>query len=192
MKQNFSVILQESISAGVKALQQGEIISYPTEAVYGLGVDPFNDNAIADLLRLKHRPLSKGFILIASTWRQIEHLVKPLSPQILTQIHATWPGPNTWLFPASSEVPQWLTGGHDTIALRVTAHPVAHALCEQFGGPIVSTSANLQGQPPARNLQTLYAYFQHDVAVHVDGECGTQHNPSRICDAITGQVVREG
>src|SRR3990167_4516311 len=129
-----------------KVLQQQGVIAYPTEAVYGLGCDPFSELAVKKILKLKKRDINKGLILIASNWKQIENLIQPIPDEKLSQVMQTWPGPVTWLFPASDEVPRWISGAHSTIALRITAHPIAKALCEKWNGPIVSTSANKEGE----------------------------------------------
>ena len=139
------ILKENQIDFAVKCLKQGKVIAYPTEAVYGLGCDPDNVDAVSRILQIKHRALDKGFILIASSWEQIQPLVMYLTPDLLTRVFATWPGPITWLFPASKQVPAWIRGNHDSVAVRVTAHPIARALCEQFGGPLISTSCNIAG-----------------------------------------------
>ncbi len=114
---------------------RGGLIAYPTEAVYGLGCDPENGHAVRRLLALKARPEHKGLILIAADWAQLEPYVRGLGQTAMAAIHATWPGAVTWLLPARRETPRWLTGEHQTLAVRVTAHPLAAALCRQWGGP---------------------------------------------------------
>ncbi|HEY0719815.1 MAG TPA: Sua5/YciO/YrdC/YwlC family protein, partial [Gammaproteobacteria bacterium] len=133
----------------VRVLHDGGLIAYPTEAVYGLGCDPLNADAVLRLLELKQRPWQKGLILIAAEQTQLEPYLLPLDSAMLARVAPTWPGPYTWLLPARDETPWWLRGEHDTLAVRVTAHPVAAALCRAFGGPIISTSANLAGKAPA-------------------------------------------
>src|SRR5512143_218632 len=130
----------------VRVLHHGGLIAYPTEAVYGLGCDPRNADAVLRLLNLKQRPWQKGLILIAADLAQLDPYLLPLDEMMRARVVPTWPGPNTWLLPARVETPHWLRGEHDTLAVRVTAHPVAAALCRAFGGPIVSTSANLAGK----------------------------------------------
>jgi L-threonylcarbamoyladenylate synthase len=174
----------------IKALRNGEVIAYPTEAVYGLGCDPFNSQAVFKLLSIKRRQPEKGLILVASDWSQIENLTKPIAPQLLSHIQTTWPGPTTWVFPASDLVPNWIKGNKDTIALRVSAHPVVHELCERFCGPIVSTSANIENHPTKRDYRTCSIAFKDSVDYIFQGRCGGQKNPSTIRDAITSQILR--
>jgi L-threonylcarbamoyladenylate synthase len=101
----------------------------------------------------------------------------------------TWPGPVTWLLPASTHTPPWIKGAHDTIAVRVTAHPVAKALCEAFGGAIVSTSANLGGEPPAKTAEEVKKIFDEDVYI-VTGAVGDLPKPTDIRDGLTGELIR--
>lgn len=171
-------------------LQVGGIVAYPTEAVYGLGCDPLNPRAVMRLLALKQRPWQKGLILIASNREQLVPYLSPIPPAVEDKLAQTWPGPVTWLLPALPEVPYWLRGIHDTLAVRVTAHPVAAALCDAFGGPIVSTSANLAGHPPARNALRVRRALGERVDEILHGELGELLQPTEIRDAMSGRVIR--
>lgn len=184
------MIITNAIEQVVIALRKGDIIAYPTEAVFGLGCDPFNEDAVRKLLALKQRPLSKGLILITHHWDNIAHLTASIDSACLQRAQATWPGPATWIFPADNKVPYYLTGDHPGIALRVTQHPLASQLCETFDGPIVSTSANLNGHPPAKDIRTLHQYFPRDVALALDGPLGDATDPTPIRDVVTGQILR--
>lgn len=179
------------IAKAVNALHHGEVIAYPTEAVYGLGCDPFNADAIAKILQLKHRSLDKGFILIAESWEQVEPLVEPIEPRTLYHVLDTWPGPTTWVFPASAEIPEWIRGKNTGIAVRVSDHPIVKALCHAFEKPIVSTSANIIGQPPIRDYHTLKITFGDQLNTIIKGEVGNQIRPTTIKNAVTGEVIRE-
>ena len=173
-------------------LKAGKIIAYPTEAVYGLGCDPFNEAACESLLRLKQRNRGKGLILIAATWQHIEPLVKAISPQRQQIVLKSWPGPYTWVFHRTSLIPNWISGVYDTVAIRITNHPVARQLCEQYGKPIVSTSANLSGQPPAKNGEEVYAQFGDAISYIVPGSLGGLTQPTEIRDAETHELIRFG
>ena len=93
------ILQSNDIGLAVQYLRQGKVIAHPTESVFGLGCDPENIDAVSRILQIKHRALDKGFILIASSWEQLEPLVTYLQPSQLTRVFATWPGPTTWLFP---------------------------------------------------------------------------------------------
>lgn len=178
------------INRAVDCLKKGEVIAYPTEAIYGLGCDPNNIEAVSHLLRIKQRSIDKGFILVASDWKQIESLIEFIEPRLLSHILNTWPGPVTWLFPAKVEVPHWIRGKHHTIALRVSAHPIVQALCKRFDGPVISTSANVEGAPPARNYRAVKILFGDELAMIIKGSVGEQKNPTEIRDALTGEIIR--
>ncbi|MDF3054497.1 MAG: tRNA threonylcarbamoyladenosine biosynthesis protein RimN [Gammaproteobacteria bacterium] len=173
-----------------QVLIKGGIIAYPTEAVYGLGCDPLNETAVHRLLEFKHRSINKGLILIAADWAQLANYVAPLSHEILNRILPTWPGPVTWLLPASLHVPVWIKGAHDTIAVRVTDHPIAKELCKAFGSAIVSTSANVEASPPARTAEEVKQVFGGKEVYIVAGDTGGLAQPSRILDGVTGEIVR--
>ena len=174
----------------VQALKAGGVVAYPTEAVYGLGCDPLNAAAVLDILDLKQRPMHKGLILIASEFAQLEPWLEPLPAARRTAILQSWPGPNTWVWPVSDAIPVWLRGQHHSLAVRVTAHPVARSLCAAFGGPIVSTSANPAGLHPARTPLRVRHYFGASLDVIVHGPCGRQRTPTVIRDAASGEVLR--
>jgi L-threonylcarbamoyladenylate synthase len=182
--------LKESLEKAIKTLRSGGVIAYPTESVFGLGCDPFNSDAVSKLLQLKHRPIKKGFILIASEWSQVESLIEPIEPQSLARVFSTWPGPITWTFPASENTPIWIHGEHKTVAIRLTSHPIARAICDTFGGAIISTSANIDGFPPARNFEMLTLSFSNKIDTIIPGELGELKNPTKIRDAVTGEILR--
>lgn len=182
--------MSSAITHAIDALRDGGVIAYPTEAVWGLGCDPLNESAVARLFELKQRPRDLGVLLIAARFEQFLDWIGDVPDAALARARATWPGPHTWVLPRSMRVPAWISGGHPGIALRVTAHPVAAALCDAWGGPLVSTSANRHAQPSALSRATLQAEFGDMLNAIVDGELGGLERPTPIRDAITGNVVR--
>ena len=104
---------------------------------------------------------------------------------------ASWPGPHTWLVPDNGRSHGLVRGAHQSVALRVTDHPLMKALCEAFGGPLVSTSANRAGDPPAMSAEEVATIFGEDVAAIVAGELGGNAKPSTIRDLVTGKVMRD-
>jgi len=173
----------------VQTLEAGGVIAYPTEAVFGVGCDPWDDNALIDLLTLKQRPWHKGLILIASDFNQLQDFIQPLPAKILKQVQQTWPGPVTWLLPVRQEVSPLLTGEHSTIAVRVTAHPLVQKLCRAFDGAIVSTSANIAGLRPAKNVHQV-RWQLPGIDYVLPGALGGASRPSEIRDAETGAKLR--
>lgn len=176
----------------VFTLQEGGIIACPTEAVYGLSCDPLDTDAVYNLLVLKQRPVAKGLILVASHFSQLEPYLLPLPRAAQKRILASWPGAHTWLWPARPDVPTWLTGQHDALAVRVTAHPTLIALCDAFGGPVVSTSANLAGHRPQRTALGVQCQLGKKLDYILSGHTDRRAKPSSIRDALTNKVIRPG
>nr|VFJ75871.1 MAG: L-threonylcarbamoyladenylate synthase [Candidatus Kentron sp. FW] len=174
------------------ALQDGGVIAYPTESVFGLGCDPRNDRAVLQLLALKRRDISLGLILIAAELPQLRPFIRPLGSERMRHIEASWPGPITWIFPAHPATPDYLTGRHSSLAIRVSAQPSVVALCGHFGGALVSTSANVSGRPPARTVLEVRRYFGQRLDYILPGRVGGRPRPSEIRDASSGRVLRAG
>lgn len=181
---------QAGYAEAIKVLRAGGIIAYPTEAVWGLGCDPYNAHAFNRLLELKQRPEDKGVILVASCEQQLGILRDGLSEQQLQTLREVPAQPTTWLIPSSDGIPQWITGQHSSVAVRISRHPVVKSLCDAFGGMIVSTSANLAGKAPATTEQEARAIFAGGVDIYVSGSVGGQKKPSRIIDLVSGKVLR--
>lgn len=203
-------------------LKQGQLLAYPTESVWGIGCDAYNQAAVEQILAIKNRPSEKGMIVVTDSIERIKPLLQQLPQQRQQQIMASWSqqvsdeiGANsrqahTWLLPLQedrfkdqskpnnqlqAEVPYWITGKHDSIAIRVIAHPLIVQLCEQMVsstnpyGLIVSTSCNPSGETPAKSFEQAYAYFGQDIA-YLQGETLGYVLPSQISDALSGQVIR--
>lgn len=174
----------------VHCLAAGGLLAYPTEAVYGLGCDPLNPDAVMGLLALKQRPMAKGLIVVASHWEQLSPFVLPLTARQQQRMLADWPGPVTWVVPCHPDTPQWLRGDHDSLAVRVSAHETVTALCAAWGGPLVSTSANLSGRPPCRSALAVRRQFGAQIDYVLPGPLGDRARPTRIHDARSGRVLR--
>ena len=181
------------IQRAADLLWSGEIIAYPTEAVWGLGCTPFDEQAVYRLLAIKQRDVEKGLILVAADVSQFADLLRPLSDAQRRTLQQSWPGPVTWLVPdLESRVPDYIKGSHSGVALRVSAHPVVVGLCRAFGGPLVSTSANPQGKRPARQPWQVHAYFGDQLGMVTPGCVGGRARPTEIRDLLTGELVRAG
>jgi L-threonylcarbamoyladenylate synthase len=183
--------MNHRLRLAARVIAAGGVVAYPTEAVYGLGCDPWNRVAAMHLLRIKRRDPAKGLILIAADPAQLTPFILPLPPDRMADILASWPGPNTWLLPVHPWTPDWLRGRFDTLAVRVTAHPLAAGLCRACGGAIVSTSANIADRPPARTAFSVRRAFQADGPdLILAGHCGGADRPSTIRDGRSGRVLR--
>lgn len=174
----------------VRCFNLGGIIAYPTEAIYGLGCDPLNWFAVQRLLQLKQRSVDKGVVVIAADFQQLLPFIKPLSDEQMKPVLESWPGPNTWLLPVADDLPYWLCGRHDTLAVRVTDHPVAAALSLACGSPLVSTSANISTRKPAIDATQVRARLDLAVDLIITGPTGRRKTPSVIRNALTGKIIR--
>ena len=170
-------------------LRRGGLVAYPTESCYGLGCDPRNPRALKRLIQLKGRDAAKGLLLIADHVKRLQAFMRPLRAADLTRMQRTWPGPVTWVVPASNACPPLLTGGRTTIAVRVTAHPGAARLCRSLGIALVSTSANKSGKKPAKTAAECRRIFGAQVRV-IAGRIGPRRRPSTLIDLATGTVLR--
>lgn len=173
-----------------RALRGGGIIAYPTEAVWGLGCSPWNEEAAWRLCKIKKRPIDKGLIVVAANLQQLEPFIEPLSAANRDKLQATWPGATTWLLPVKTAVPEIVTGGASVIAVRVSAHPLVNALCKVFGGAIISSSANPSGRSPAKTALQVRRYFPQELDYIVNGELGGLEKPTQIIDLETGHIHR--
>jgi len=169
-----------------RILHSGGVIAYPTEGVFGLGCLPDDATAVYRILEAKDRDVAKGLILIASDAQQLADWIDLGD----AEIPSAESKPITWIVPATNAVPSWIRGAHKTVAVRLTTHPVARALCQETASCIVSTSANLSGQQPARNAHVLRRQFGHLVDYVVPGQCGSAQGASEIRDLKTDKIVR--
>lgn len=184
---------QPQLDHAIATLRRGGVIAYPTEAVWGLGCDPFDEAAVMRLLALKQREVDKGLILVAANVVQFDDIADwdALTDVQSAEVLASWPGPHTWIVPATPRAPRWITGDHDGIALRVSAHPLVVALCQGFGGAIVSTSANPAGASPPRTLDEFDPQLRKAVNAIVAGETSGLSRPTPIRDARSGAALRD-
>lgn len=177
----------------LEKLIQNQVIAYPTEAVFGLGCNPNNENAVRTLLNLKQRPESKGLILIAHDIELLrpyiaEEQLTPKEWQLLSHITEQ---AVTWIVPAKPDVPRFLRGQFDTIAIRLCNVPAVIKLCQATHFPLVSTSANLSGYPPCRNAKEVRQQFGNHFPVLDEPTLG-RTNPSEIRDIFSQHIFRQG
>lgn len=177
------------IKQAAHLVNQSGVIAYPTESVYGLGCNPFNEDAVFRLLLLKQRPLEKGLIILASDIEQLSSLIDPLDNEQIKTIHSATQA-TTWIVPAR-QAPEWLTGKHHSLAIRITSHPIAKALCSALGYPLVSTSANPSAKPPAMTPLRVRQYFKNQLDLVIHGKNGPLTRPTTIIDLISGKIIRK-
>ncbi len=177
-----------SIDKGRAIIKAGGIVAYPTEAVYGLGCEAFNQTAVKAILSLKGRDIHKGMIVLIAEWSQLFSLISPITEAQLAHVRSTWPGFITWVFPCAADLPKWISGDNNSIAIRMSAHPIARALAME--SPIISTSANQSGQQPALTAEAVYQQFPKGIDALLEGELGGYTQPSMIYDVRSGERLR--
>ena len=171
----------------IKIFKEGGVFAYPTEAVYGLGCDPGNAEAVRQLLLIKQRDEGKGLILIAADFSQVEKYLKPLNK---AQQALTLPSEITYIYPALESAPKYLTGNFSSLAVRISKHPLVRELCTTLDSALVSTSANLSGQPPAMNIRDVSEQLGHKISAVLQGNTGDLLTPTVIRDSISGHIIR--
>lgn len=181
---------QWQVREAARALRAGGVIAYPTETVFGLGCDPLDHRAVERILALKYRPVDKGLILIGASLAQLLPFIDVQDQTLLHKLTQPTPRPTTWICPLRANVPRWLSGRHNTIAVRITTSPIAQQLCQQLGSAIVSTSANPAGLKPARSLLAIRRYFGGQLDYVLNGPSDAKAQPSRIIDLISGNIIR--
>ncbi len=188
------MLITESPKDLIQVFQQGGIFAYPTEAVYGLGCDPDNEASVLRLLKIKQRSIEKGLILIAADFSQVSKYLSPVDKLVL---EFTKPSETTYIFPAQKTTPQWLKGRFDSVAIRITKHPLVQQLCNLLDSPLVSTSANYSGQPPAKTFEDIVRLFnpgKNNQKLTIDailnGRTLGLVKPSTLCDVISGEILR--
>ena len=170
-------------------LKRGGLIAYPTESCYGLGCDPSNRKAVQCILKIKQRPQRKGLILIASHYRQVARYLQAITLTDQTKLQNEGTQAITYLMPVKDSAPRWLCGDHNTLAVRLTAHPFAKQLCRRANSALVSTSANRSGQRPAKTYAECQRLFGKKVWV-LRGRVGKRKQPSTIRAWSDGKIVR--
>ena len=184
--------VQYKVQEAAQTLKDGGVIVCPTEGVYGLSAVVTNSAAITRVISMKKRALNKGLIVVAADVAMLEGIVNfsALSADSLRLLHEKWPGHATFIVPTHMQINPLLTGGRNTLAVRVTAFPLLQALCREAGGPLISTSANISGSEPLQTLEELQATFASSVDYILDEPCQGLHKPSTIYDALSGAILR--
>ncbi len=181
------------IKEAVRLLQQGGLIAFPTETYYGLGVDPFNQQALHRLFSVKQRTADKAVLVLVTDQTQALQLTESIPSPLQQLISTFWPGPLTLVCPARPELPVLLTGNTGTIGIRQSPHPLANRLVHEFAAPITATSANRSGKIPATTAAQVEQIFGSDIDLILDG--GT--TPGGLGSTLVGYdrelvCIREG
>ena len=164
-----STKLKQVIKKAVIVLRDGGLVAYPTDTVYGLGASMNSTFAVKRIFEVKERPLNMALPLLVANRIQIEQLTRGVPPVAWLLIYNYLPGALTIVLQKSDAVPDIVTGGDKTVALRIPDHPVALALITELGVPIVGTSANLSGQPSVLTAGEVISQIGDKINMVVDG-----------------------
>ncbi len=184
------MIITSSLSEITSILKQGGVIAYPTEAVWGLGCDPFNQDAVLRILEVKQRPMEKGLILIAGEANHLSQWKSQLSSDQYELLTSHTEKPTSWVIPDTQIAPNWVRGEHQSVAIRLVQHEQTKLLCSEFEKVLVSTSANPAGKPPAMNKSEVIQYFDNKIDAIFDAPSGSIKRPSQVKDIITNTLYR--
>ena len=186
-------INNNQLSEAVEVIRKGGVVAYPTETYYGLGVDPFNLKALSRLFQLKKRPHAKPILTLVSDLKQLSLLTTEI-PEIYNPLCSLWPAPLTLVFPSLPLLPELLTGGTGTVAVRMSPHPLASALVQACGHPITATSANISGEKAAITPEEVRSHFGTHIDFILEGgeTCGGL--PSTVIGMQHGKLmlIRDG
>jgi len=162
-------VLQEQVQEAVEALRSGELVAFPTETVYGLGANANNPEAVRKIFRLKGRPSTHPVIVHIDHPRYLQRWVRDVTPEAKKLADAFWPGPLTLVAKRALAVNDVITGGQDTVAIRVPNHPVAQQLLNAFGGGIAAPSANRYGHVSPTRAEHVREEFGDELPIVLDG-----------------------
>ena len=147
--------LLNELDKAFAALDNGGVVVFPTDTLYGLGADVFSLPALQRIFAIKGRPAELALPVLVAGLDQVESVALPMSNQAQELAERFWPGPLTLVMRRSPELPDLVTGGADTVAVRMPAHRIPLALARRLGRPITGTSANLSGQPDLLDLDSI-------------------------------------
>jgi len=171
-------------------IRRGGVIAYPTETVYGLGCSPLQAQALQRIVQIKKRSPQKGLILISHRSELLHRFMGYLSPQQYQQLNTLQTRATTWLVPAAAGISPLLTGGHKTVAVRLSQHPLIQLLSEYLQSPIISTSANISGHDVCRSPLQIKLMFKQQLDKIIYGTVAADALPSRIIDIRSGNIIR--
>jgi L-threonylcarbamoyladenylate synthase len=182
------------LASAVAALKRGDVISFPTETLYGLGADALNGAAVEKIYQLKGRDPANPIPVLVADRAMLNILVAEIPPLAERLIDEFWPGPLTLVLPARKDIPRPLLNSSGGVGVRISSQPIATELVRGLGRPVTATSANPSGKPPARTVEEAKNYFSAEIAVFVDGGPLVSKTGSSVA-AIRGdqiKVIREG
>jgi L-threonylcarbamoyladenylate synthase len=193
-KVDISQDFQSAISKAADVLLAGGVIAFPTETLYGLGVDIRNEAAIKRLFTIKKRPESSPVLILIPSVESLTQYVANVPPIALRLIELFWPGGLTLVFEAGKMVSPLLTAGMGRIGIRLSGHVVATSLAKAIESAITGTSANISGEPACRSAREVFDCFRENVDLILDGGKTAGSVASTVLDVTTDppQIRRQG
>ena len=185
----------EVIEKAAQVIRQGEVVLYPTDTLYGLGCDPFNEKTLERLFAIKGRPAGEGVLLLVPNYAYSEMFSDKIPNVFYKLAKAFWPGPVTFLLEGKPSSSRWLVGEEGKVGLRHPDLTFLERWMQAIPGPIVSTSANRSGEPPAQSLDALKELFRHQVDLLLEGgDIERNSKPSTVVDLTRDPptIVRAG
>lgn len=184
----------ELIDDAAQVLRRGGVIGYPTETVYGLGVDAYNEDALKKLFEIKGREMSKPISLLVGNLGMLEEVTSYIPPLASSLIRDYWPGALTIIFDASEKCSPILTGESGKVGVRISPHLIAHKLLEALKRPMTATSANLSGMPNLSDPLEVYRIFRGKIDLIIDGGKTEEEGESTVIDVTVSplRILREG
>ena len=181
------------LSQAVQILRDGGVVAFPTDTVYGVGVDPLQPEAVRRLYRIKGRPDNKPIAILVGSIADVERVAQTPSGAFSRLADRFWPGGLTLIVEARDLPPEITAGGH-TVGVRMPNHPLTLQLLRSFGGPIATTSANRSGAPPATSAEEVDAQLGDRVNLIVDGGDTITKVASTVLDLSVShpQILRHG
>lgn len=168
MRTQYLAATQEAIAHAAKLIQDGQVVGFPTETVYGLGANALSDSAVRAIFAAKERPADNPLIVHIAEFEEMAPLCE-INDRARRLADAFWPGPLTMILPKKAIVPQVVTAGLDSVAVRMPSHPVARALIRQSGLPIAAPSANRSGRPSPTLAQHVLEDMDGRIPLILDG-----------------------
>lgn len=185
---------REVVILAAQVIRRGGVVLSPTDTIYGLACDPFQTDAVERVLQLKGRPAEKGFLVLVRDLDAISRVAQRLPLDLPQMAAELWPGPFTLLLEARPDLPGALVGTSRKVGCRCPDSPFLLAWMGEFGGPILSTSANRAGEATPRDPEALDELFGSEVDLFLDGGISEKASPSTVVDLTTEphRVVRKG
>ncbi len=182
------------IKEAVSFLKGGKVIAFPTDTVYGIAVDVFNDLAVEKIFEIKGRNTNKPLQVLIAKKDDLNSIVKGFTKVLDILISEFWPGPLTIVVPARADFPMRVRCGLENVGIRMPSNPIAMKIISAFGSPIAASSANISGMPDPKDAEDVIKNLGDKVDLIIDGGQTTDNIPSTVIDISVDPpiILRQG